>query len=158
VAAWRRAVVNHPAAYLRHRAAFMWTFLAADNQTIWTWDLDDPAKTVFADRPAFTAVKLVNDALVATPVFRAGTWLLICMVVAVAGWRQRDTPARAFALGTCGSAVAYLLTFAAVGVASDFRYAYWAVLAGSAGAAVIWPANRPSSAARRHSPDALRPS
>jgi hypothetical protein len=30
-----------------------------------------------------------------------------------------------------------MLTFSAAGVASDFRYAYWAVLAGLAGAVVM---------------------
>ena len=39
-------------------------------------------------------------------------------------------------LGVCGSAAIYVLTFSAVGVASDFRYAYWAVLAGIVGGAV----------------------
>jgi hypothetical protein len=156
VAAWWRAVVNHPAAYLRHRAAFMWTFLAEPNQTIWTQDLEDSEKTVFPGRPAFAAVRAVNDVLIATPVFRAGTWLLVCVVVGVAGWRRRDTAAGAFALGTCGSAAAYLLAFVAVGVASDFRYAYWAVLAGIAGAVVIWRENWPTQAIRRHSLDALR--
>jgi hypothetical protein len=158
VAAWWQAIVNHPVAYLRHRAAFMWTFLAEPNQTIWTWDLENPEEPVFPGRRSFMAVKALNDALVATPVFRAGTWLLVCLVVGFAGWRIRETAAGAFALGTCGSAVTYLLTFAAVGVASDFRYAYWAVLAGIAGAVVIWPSNLPKQAARRHSPDALRPS
>jgi len=32
-------------------------------------------------------------------------------------------------LGVCGSAAVYVLSFLFVGVASDFRYGYWAVLA-----------------------------
>ena len=54
-----RAVANHPVAYLQHRAAFMWNFLAGANLTMWTADVDDPSKTVFADRPAFTALKAI---------------------------------------------------------------------------------------------------
>jgi hypothetical protein len=53
------------------------------------------------------------------------------------GWRRRRTPEGAFALGVCGSATAYVLSFGVIGVASDFRYAYWAVLAGIAGAVVV---------------------
>ena len=34
--AWRRAVMNHPIAYLRHRATFMATFLGGANLTMWT--------------------------------------------------------------------------------------------------------------------------
>ena len=40
------------------------------------------------------------------------------------------------ALGVCGSAAMYVLSYAAVSVGSDFRYAYWAVLAGMAGGVV----------------------
>ena len=52
-------------------------------------------------------------------------------------WQKRETPDGAFALGVCGSAAVYVLTFLAVGVASDFRYGYWAVLAGIAGSVVV---------------------
>jgi len=50
-----------------------------------------------------------------------------------------------FALAVAGSGVVYVLTYAFVGVAADFRYAYWAVLAAlTSGAAVIagWIAPR----------------
>ena len=50
--AWLRAVTRHPVAYLRHRAAFMWNFLAGDNLTMWVADVEHPSRTVFADRPA----------------------------------------------------------------------------------------------------------
>ena len=158
VAAWRQAIVNHPIAYLRHRMAFMWTFLAEANLTMWTQDLDDPSKTAFAGNPALMVLKTVDEAIAPTPLLRAGTWLLLCAVVGMAGWRRRDTPAGAFVIGVCGSAVVYVLTFSALGVATDFRYVYWAVLAGLAGAVVIWPANWPSWRGRPHSPAAHPPS
>jgi hypothetical protein len=83
---------------------------------------------------------------VATPLFRAGTWLLLCMLWCWLAWRRRDTPSGAFVLGTCGSAVVYLVTFLPTGVAADFRYALWAVLAGLAGMVMM--------AVREASPDA----
>ena len=137
VDAWERAVFRHPIAYFQHRAAFMWNFLAGANLTMWTHDLDDPSKLPLADRSAFTALTAIHDALKPTPVFRAGPWLLICIAVCAFAWRRRDTPAGTFAIGVCGSAAIYMLTFFAVGVASDFRYAYWAVLAGIAGAVAV---------------------
>jgi hypothetical protein len=39
--------------------------------------------------------------------------------------------------GACGSASIYVLTFYGVGVASDYRYAYWTVLAAIAGVVVL---------------------
>jgi hypothetical protein len=44
-------------------------------------------------------------------------------------------------LGVCGSGAVYVLSFFAVGVSTDLRYAYWAVLAALAGAVVA--AQRP---------------
>jgi hypothetical protein len=136
--AWEHAIVAHPAAYLAHRAIFMWTFLfGGENMTMWTRDLDDAWKVIFSDNPRLMALKSIHDALKPTPLFRAGTWLLLDMAVCLFAWRRRDTPAGAFALGICGSAVLYLLTLFSVGVATDFRYAYWAVLAGLAGTVAV---------------------
>jgi len=134
--AWLRAVVKHPVAYLQHRGAFMWNFLAYANLTLWTDDVYDPSKKVFADRPAFNALVAIHDLLKPTPLFRAGTWLILCVAVCAFAWRRRDKPAGTFAIGVCGSGAVYVATFFAVGVASDFRYAYWAVLASITGAVV----------------------
>jgi hypothetical protein len=40
-------------------------------------------------------------------------------------------------IGVCGSAVVYTATFFPVGVAGDFRYALWAVLAGLGGGVMM---------------------
>ena len=135
--AWKHAIVSHPTAYLQHRAAFMWNFLTGANLTMWTLDLDDTSKIIFADNPRLMALKTLHDALKPTPLFRAGSWLLICIAVCAFAWRARNTPSGAFAIGVCGSAAVYTLTFFAVGVASDFRYGYWAVLAGITGAIAL---------------------
>jgi hypothetical protein len=136
--AWQRAVTRHPVAYLQHRASFMWNFLAGGaNLTMWVHDIDDPPNLPFADRPAFVALVAIHDALKPTPLFRAGSWLLVCIAVCAFAWRRRNTPSGTFAIGVCGSAAVYMLTFFAVGVASDFRYAYWAVLAGLTGAIAV---------------------
>jgi hypothetical protein len=134
--AWARAIMRHPLAYLQHRAAFMWNFLAGNNLTMWLADVERPAANVFPDRPAFAALVWLHDRLEPTPLFRTGSWLLVCIMVCGFAWRQRETPEGAFALGVCGSAAVYVLTFFAVGVASDFRYGYWAVLAGIVGGVV----------------------
>jgi hypothetical protein len=140
--AWMRAVTHHPFAYLQHRAAFMNNFLTGENLTMWVQDIDNLPNTPFAGRPAFAAVKAIHDVLEPTPLFRVGSWLLVCIVICAFAWRRRNMPAGVFAIGVCGSGATYVLTFFAVGVASDFRYGYWAVLAGMAGAVTL--ARRPS--------------
>jgi hypothetical protein len=134
---WTSAVLKHPLAYLRHRATFMWTFLVGANLTMWTLDLDDTSKVAFVDNPRLMALKTLHDALKSTPLFRAGSWLLLDLIVCLFAWRRRHTPAGAFAIGVCGSAAVYVLTFSAVGVATDFRYALWGVFAGLAGTIAI---------------------
>jgi hypothetical protein len=134
--AWLLAVLRHPLAYLQHRLAFMWNFLAADNLTMWLADVEHPTQRVFADRAAFAILVSVHDALKSTPLLRVGSWLLACIALCCFGWRQRGTGDGAFVLGVCGSATIYVSSFLFVGVASDFRYGYWAVLAAIAGAVV----------------------
>jgi hypothetical protein len=134
--AWARAIMRHPLAYLQHRAAFMWNFLAGNNPTMWVADVEHPSTNVFPDRPIFVALVRLQDWLRLTPLFKAGSWLLVCLVLCGFAWRRRDGPEGAFALGVGGSAAVYVLSFLAVGVASDFRYCYWAVLAGLAGGVV----------------------
>lgn len=135
--AWVTAILHHPIAYLRHRSAFMWNFLAADNLTMWTADVEHPTKNVFADRAAFNALVAAHDVLKPTPFLRVGSWLLACILVCCWSWRRSAPREAAFALGICGSAAIYVLGFYAVGVASDFRYGYWAVLAAIAGGVVV---------------------
>jgi hypothetical protein len=134
--AWARAVIRHPLAYLAHRAAFTWNFLEGNNLTMWVADVEHPTAKIFGDRPAFVALVSVHDRLKPTPLFRTGAWLLVCIGVCGWSWRRRETREGAFALGVCGSAAVYVLSFFAVGVASDFRYGYWAVLAAIAGGIV----------------------
>ena len=127
--AWVSAVVHHPVAYIEHRASFMWNFLARPNLTMWVADIEKPSATVFPDRVAFKATRAVHDVLKPTLLFRAGIWLLLCMTICGVAWPRRESAEGAFAIGVCGAASLYVLTFFAVGVASDFRYAYLAVLA-----------------------------
>ena len=137
--AWRRAVLSRPKAYLQHRMTFMETFLAQSNLAMWTYDLNDTTKIAFADNPALMKLKAIHDELQPTFLFRQGTWLLLCLGLCALAWRWRGTSEGAFVLGVCGSGVVYVATYFVLGVASDYRYSYWAVLGGMAGAVVLLP-------------------
>src|SRR3954465_2543666 len=108
--AWLAAILHHPIAYLQHRSAFMWNFLAAGNLAMWTADVEHPTKNVFADRAAFNALVSAHDVLKPTPFLRSGFWLLACIIVC---WLRLERGPReaAFALGVCGSATIYVLSF-----------------------------------------------
>lgn len=132
-AAWRTAILAHPLAYLQHRAAFMWNFLARPNLVLPTEEWDAPGVT-YGRTPHLQPLLAVYEAIRQTVIFRPGLWLLLAIAIGAASWSVRATPGGAFALGVTTSAAVYVLTFFAVGVASDFRYAYWCVLAVLAGA------------------------
>lgn len=131
---WLRAVARHPVSYLQHRAAFTWYFLTGDNPTMWTYNIEEPDKPILDGRPAIMAVMAIDAALKSTPLFRAGTWLLVCIAAGALAWQRRDRPAGAFAVAVGASGAVFALSYFAFGVASDFRYGYWAVLAGLSGA------------------------
>jgi len=146
--AWLEAIVKHPIAYLQHRLSFFRAFLLDSHLTMWTADIENPPKTMFEDRPAFKALTNVHDLLKLTPLFRMGTWFVACIGLCALGWRRRHDPDGAFVLGVCGSAALYVLSYLPLGVASEFRYVYWAVLASAAGAAALL-AGLPRSATGR---------
>jgi hypothetical protein len=139
---WMHAIASHPLAYLRHRLTFFWQFLWGDNVTLERDDLDDPAKTPLARKGSFTALLALHDALAPTPLFRTGFWLALAAAITLLACPRRATPSGAFALGACGSAIVYVMTFLLVGVAGDFRYGYWCVLASLAGGAAALAARR----------------
>jgi hypothetical protein len=133
VEAWRRALLAHPVAYLEHRATFMWQFLARSNLVLPVWDWLNP-NAGYGHSPYFRPLVALHDALQPTLLFRPGLWLVLAVAVGAFAWRTRGTPAGAFAVAVTASGVVYVMTFFPVGVAADFRYAYWCVLATLAGA------------------------
>jgi hypothetical protein len=133
IEAWWHALSAHPVAYLSHRATFMWQFLGRSNLVLPVWDWLDPA-SAYGHSPYFTPLVALHDQLQPTLLFRPGLWLVLAVVVGACAWRARSTPAGAFALGVTASAIVYVMAFFVLGVAADFRYAYWCVLATIAGA------------------------
>jgi hypothetical protein len=130
--AWWDAVWSHPFAYLNHRATFMWQFLARSNLVLPVWDWLDPAAGYGQSR-YITPLLALHEALQPTLLFRPGLWLILALAVLLSVWPARSTSAGAFAIGVTASGVVYVMTFFVLGVASDFRYAYWCVLGTLAG-------------------------
>ncbi len=144
LAAWRHAVLSHPLAYLQHRASYMWNFLARPNLVLPYLDWEGPQAS-YGGNPYFRPLLALHGVLERSMLFRPGLWLLLATAVGAAAWQARATATGAFAVGVSASAVVYVMTFFAVGVASDFRYAYWcvlAVLAGALAAPAAWRQQR----------------
>jgi hypothetical protein len=133
VDAWWRAVTTQPVAYLHHRATFMWTFLAGSNLVLPYYDWQGPTAT-YGSNPYFKPLLALHHLLQPTVLCLQLFWLILAVGVCAIALPARATPAGAFAVGVSASAIVYVMTFLAVGVAADFRYGYWCVLATLAGA------------------------
>jgi hypothetical protein len=129
VDAWKRAVVAHPLAYLAHRLTVTWTFLALPNLTLEVYKLALPDETPLARNRYFMALMPLHDALKSTLLYRTGLWLLLAVAEIGWAWRARSTPSGAFAIGVAGAGILYVMSFSLLGVATDFRYAHWGVVA-----------------------------
>jgi hypothetical protein len=137
VEAWWTVVLSNPIAYLKHRATFMGTFLGRDSIGLPVLELDNPRTTDPCAEPAVHGDGRVHNALRPTWLLSLGAWLAIAIAVFAWAWPLRATPSGAFAIGVTGSGITYVLSYFAFGVAADFRYGYWCVLASLAGGAAV---------------------
>ncbi len=142
VDAWRDAVLANPIAYLKHRATFMRTLLAEPLLVLPVLELSLPRRQVHAQNRFFMAMIAVHDALQPTWLFFIGFWLAVATAVCALAWPLRAAPPGAFAVSVSGSAIVYVLSYFPFGVAADFRYGYWCVLASLAGAVALLAGRR----------------
>jgi hypothetical protein len=144
---WLRAVAAHPVAYLIHRLTFLRAFLVRSNPTIELENLALRDEIPLVRNRRFVNLVALYDVLKRTALFRPGIWLIFAAVVGALAWRGRATPPGAFAISIAASGIVYILSFGVFGVAADFRYAYWCVLASLAGlipALLAWARNVPN--------------
>lgn len=131
--AWLETVKAHPGAYARHRIAFTSEFMrirwSTPPRDIWTDSAMEEARYAHHPGPIFRAYETLCENLADTPFFRPWFWLLVSGAAFAVSLRRADSGTRRFASALCASAIIYLLTYIAVGVASDFRYAYWSICA-----------------------------
>jgi hypothetical protein len=148
VDAWLRAVTAHPLAYLEHRLTVLWTFLAVPNLTLELYESVLPDDAALAHNPYFMALLPLHDALKSTMLYRVGFWLLLAAAIAGWSWPARRAPSGAFAVSITAAGISYVMTFGLIGVATDFRYAHWAVVADLAALVPAFLAGRERRAGR----------
>ena len=135
--AWLAAITRAPLAYVAHRSSFFRAFLVGDNQVGWFHDVTAPGQPLRSDDRVFMAYKATHEAIKATPLFRMGVWLTGCLFLVALAWRRREMPHGAFAVTVPACGAVFVLTYWVVGVAADYRYGYWAVLACLGGAVAL---------------------
>lgn len=130
--AWLAGIAAHPGAYLGHRLAYMNALLRWRAPAAADWFmLSEMRDAHFAHRPnaLFAFYRALCERLGRSPLFRPYVWLLLDLAAAAMAMAAQPEPQRAAAAALSLSGALYLLTYAVVGVGSDFRYAYWSIVA-----------------------------
>ncbi|HXU52032.1 MAG TPA: hypothetical protein VN789_08315, partial [Casimicrobiaceae bacterium] len=137
-AAWWRAVIGNPGVYLAHRArvfnAMMGAGVSIERRTLALNDSLGGARGFpFVPNRLSAAIAITAYAAAEFHFFNGYAWLAIAAVVTVVTMRRlragRGDDTDEVSLALAASAIAYTLPYFFVGVAPDFRYIYWTVVA-----------------------------
>ncbi|MFT3728880.1 MAG: hypothetical protein QM759_13740 [Terricaulis sp.] len=139
--AWIQAIATHPATYAAHRLAFSneilrWLGPIPVNDSFMESEMSD-ARWRHHPGLLFRAYQKLCVSLASTSLFRPYFWLLLSLCTLTAAWFAADSPQRRFAGALSASAAIYVLTYLPFGVASDFRYIYWSIIATLAALAAL---------------------
>ena len=134
--AWLDAVRAQPLAYLQHRTAHFWYFITTVEYLFHEGNSAEEIRRRDEENFGFKWLRnYVFDSrwlIMFRPIF----WIVLaggCLIAA----RSCAPASRRFVTAMSLSSLIYLATYFFVGVASNFRYAYWAVLATSACTVVL---------------------
>jgi hypothetical protein len=133
---------------LRHRAAHFAAFLTVGARTmdVEAWRIVNPPPY---PRDHLRPIIALNEALKSTPLFRLWPWFALNLVLLIPAWRLRHSAHGNIAWSVTASATVYTAAFFVIGVASDFRYGFWLVLADIVAATALWGGSRQPRSNRR---------
>lgn len=149
--AWVAALAEHPLAYARHRLAFFWALMTGRNMVVFDQRKSGQWRFLVARSTAYyrfeTTVLWLHER---TPLFRGLTWLILAVLVGIAGVKASDGRAKAAILALSSSGIVYTLTYTLFGVAAEYRYVYWTAMSSLLGLAFViakWELDRRAKAA-----------
>jgi hypothetical protein len=134
---WFVAVFSHPLSYLHHRSAYFFKFMTAKSSYFFhQGNTSFEISRHLQQNAAFAIVRDYVFFAARLGIFRPIFWLALgCLLLPAA--QLCPEPSRSLVKTLALSSIVYLGTYFFVGVASDFRYAYWGILASSVAALVL---------------------
>jgi hypothetical protein len=143
VRAWRKAIVDHPEAYLEHREAVTLRFLGIPNppHLLYHYGIPQSLYPAYIQNRAYylrfptTGVRKFETKLLGYSeywAFRPWFYVFVSIVVLLLYRRRLGTP-----FWLCLSGLFYLLPYFFILPSTDFRYCWWTVLAGTTAVALI---------------------
>ncbi|EFH2872183.1 hypothetical protein GKQ19_11915 [Escherichia coli] len=129
---WIFAIYHEPGAYLNHRYENFMKLLWHPNSVLGDSTVENSLGLKYEKTGLFRVLETTTNLLKNTFVFHPGFWLMTSFIFSLYGLLSRKCFARDVFLALNTSSFLYLVAYLFVGVASDFRYAYWSILATSA--------------------------
>jgi hypothetical protein len=129
---WLKSIINHPGAYVHERLSFLRTLFWPNN--VFVFDADDQSNGFnYHNNVLFESMKQIMLICKTTPVlnriFTVAFWLILTAILSlicgIAVMRGRANYYKSLLLSL--SAGAYVWPLLIIGIAGDFRYAYWAI-------------------------------
>lgn len=129
---WIAALLSEPTSYIKHRYENYMVFLWHPNAVLDEQMVNNDYGFKYEMTGLFRTLKLLTKPYEDTFIFKPGFWLFASLIFSVYGAITRKNTARDIFLALNASSFLYLLGYFIVGVASEFRYAYWSILATTA--------------------------
>ncbi len=138
---WLRTIASHPLAYAIHRlrhfnSSVLFAVPLKHIRLTPEYRTDNPA---FPPLEVFSARDIRLDLLRKNPFMWPVTWLAWGAVLLVWAWRERPAPSVLLARVLAASALGYSGAYLVIGVATDFRYHYWSLVAVAAATVAVLP-------------------
>ncbi len=154
---WLEAIAADPISYLAHRIAHVnryLQFLCRDCKEMVFTGAQSTNQKEFSYEPGiiYQAIDAASQAINDSPLGRPYVFLLICLAWTWASLAIPDATTRRITFALAASGALYALGFAAIGIASDYRYIYWTMIC----ATLATPAVVMRVFARREAPLAYR--
>lgn len=128
---WLEAIYHQPTAYLQHRYENFKSLLWEPGGILEDRTASNSLGFEYKKTEAFVALQGITDFLGDTPLFKPGFWLIVSLAFSLYGLFASKGEAKNLIIALNTSSFLYLLAYLFVGVASDFRYAYWSIMATS---------------------------
>ncbi len=144
--AWQRAIIANPIPYVQHRLNYFNALMTAKMLVIFNQSQSGQHRFFFLKDKSFktfeSGIEWLNEN---TPLFRGWPWLLLSVLSFVAALFWSNGPSKAATLALTLSSIIYTATYVVFGVAAEYRYVYWTVLASLVAAGMVaaqWAADR----------------
>lgn len=128
---WLEAIYHQPTAYLQHRYENFTNLLWEPGGILEDRTASNSLGFEYKKTEAFAALQDITNFLRDTPLFKPGFWLIVSLAFSLYGLISCKGEWKNLIIALNTSSFLYLLAYLFVGVASDFRYAYWSIMATS---------------------------